>query len=239
VKSIAIMQPYFFPYIGYFQMMNCVDEWIVFDETQYIRHGWINRNRVLSQNLEKKWDYISYPILKQKRSTSILNTKINNSIIWKKIIIDKLYYYKKIRAPFFDQTISLIEKCLSLETNYAIKVNLHLIKILSKYLDIHKKIRRSSECNFNYDNVQNSGDWAYEISKQIGANSYVNPISGYRLFNQKKFKAAGIKLKFIKSSHFQYKQSKRDFVSKLSIIDVLMFNSINKTKKLLNNYDLF
>ena len=106
--KLAIMQPYFFPYIGYFQLMNVVDKWVVFDNIQYIRHGWVNRNRILSPNLEKEWQYILIPLDKHAKEALIYDIKIINSNRWKDEIIGKLSYYKRIRAPYYYQIIDLI-----------------------------------------------------------------------------------------------------------------------------------
>ena len=79
---LAIMQPYFFPYIGYFQLINAVDKWVVFDEVQYIRHGWVNRNMILSPNIEKQWQYIIVSLQKHNQGELIKNIKVNYQLSW-------------------------------------------------------------------------------------------------------------------------------------------------------------
>ena len=114
--KLALMQPYFFPYLGYFDIINSVDKWVVFDNAQYIRRGWIHRNRILHPR--KGWQYIVVPIKKHSHKTVIKDIMIDNEQNWKRKIIRKLQHYKK-KAPYFDETIAFVEDCLAIEDSYA------------------------------------------------------------------------------------------------------------------------
>jgi len=236
--KLAIMQPYFFPYIGYFQLMNAVDKWIIFDNTQYMRHGWINRNRILSPNLDKEWQYIIVPLDKHSREDLINEIKINNTQSWRDDIIRKLTYYKSIRAPYYYETIELVIECLNTDVRSLLEINTIVLKKITGYLNIKFDYLLSSEEEFDLDNVVAPGDWALEISKHLKASDYINPIGGQKIFDKEKFYAAGINIRFLQSHNINYRQSKRKYVPWLSIIDLMMFNSIDKIKIILNEYKL-
>jgi hypothetical protein len=236
--KLAIMQPYFFPYIGYFQLMNAVDKFVVFDDIQYIRHGWINRNRILSPNLEKEWQYFNVPLAKHSKKELIKNIKIVPTEEWKLFFIANLGYYKKIRAPYYNIVLDIVKECIYFKTNYITELNLHSLEIITKFLNIQFDSVLSSTQDFNYNDVNHAGDWAFEISKQMNASVYINPIGGEELFNRDKFINRHMKIKFIKSNTRKYKQSRREFVPSLSIIDVMMFNSPKTIKIMLDEFEL-
>jgi len=236
--KLAIMQPYFLPYIGYFQLMNAVDKWVVFDDIQYIRHGWVNRNRVLSPNLEKEWQYITVPLVKHQKTELIYNIVINNTEKWQSNIYNKLSYYKKIRAPYFKQVLEIVNNCLYYNTDSLNDLNAYSLKVVANYLGINFDYIVSSQNDFDYSAVKNAGDWAFEISKQMNATTYVNPMGGKEIFDNEKFENEGIELKFLKSIDMHYKQSRRNYVPRLSIIDLMMFNSPENINEMLNEYEI-
>lgn len=112
--KLAIMQPYFFPYIGYFSLIKHTDEFILFDTAQYIRHGWIDRNRILKQTND--WQYINVPLTKHSLETKIKDVKINNQENWKEKIFKQLLHYKK-KSPFYNETINVLSQGLQIETD--------------------------------------------------------------------------------------------------------------------------
>ena len=234
INKLAIMQPYFFPYIGYFQLINAVDKFVIFDDIQYIRHGWINRNRILSPNLEKEWHYCNVPLEKHSRTDVIKNIKIKISENWKDSILGKLAYYKELRAPYYEGVLELVTDCLSYDTNFISDLNIYVLKRTSEYIGINFDYMVSSQSGFDYSNVGDSGEWALEISKQLNASVYINPARGTKLFETSKFKQVGIELEFLDSNSISYTQSKRKYVEGLSIIDVLMWNSIESVHDMMN-----
>ena len=141
-KKIAIMQPYFFPYIGYFSLIKNTDMFILFDIVQFIRHGWIERNRVLKQG--EGWQYISVPLLKHSRETLIKDIQINNSEKWKDKILAQLTHYKK-KAPFYKETIDIIRNALDIETDSIVKLNYSVLNTICKYLQIQFNCQIFSE----------------------------------------------------------------------------------------------
>jgi hypothetical protein len=234
--KIGIMQPYFFPYIGYWQLINACDEFILFDDVQYIRHGWINRNRILKP--KEGWQYITVPLQNHSRNEIIKNIKASENFPWKEKILRQIEWYKKI-APFYTDTINLIENTLAKVSGINIvHINKIIIEYLCKYLDIKTNISISSEQNFDYSNINDPGEWALRISEQKKADMYINPASGKELFSKENFNRSNIKIVFLKPHEIEYNQKNSLFVSSLSIIDVLMFNGRNKTIEMLNLYDI-
>lgn len=233
--KIGIMQPYFFPYIGYFQLINYVDKWIAFDDVQYINHGWINRNRILHPN--KGWQYIIMPLKKHLHTDKIKDIEVIDEYEWKEKILRQLEHYKKKATNYFG-TIEIVNRALNNTDKCISKFNVNLIKEICSYLDIHTEISISSSYNFDYSNVNDSGEWALRISEQMNAQEYINPYGGIELFNKKKFIESNIKLKFMKPRQIIYNQKKIKFESDLSVIDVMMFNDREKIIEMLNEYEV-
>lgn len=234
--KLGIMQPYFFPYLGYFQLINLTDKWIVFDDVNYIKRGWMNRNRVLKPE-RKDWQYIRFPVKKFKRGTKIKDIEIKNDLKWKDKIFRQLEHYKNI-APYYANTIKIVENSLEIETKSLTKLNSHILKTVCDYLEIDFNYSISSNENYDYSQVEDADEWALEISKQEKANKYINPIGGKDFFDPKKYKKNNIDINFLEIENVRYSQKNNEFISNLSIIDILMFNSKKETKNMLTNYKL-
>ena len=229
------MQPYLFPYLGYYALIKNTDKWIVFDEVQFIRHGWIERNRILKPN--DGWQYISVPLEKHSRDTLIKDVKIKFSEDWKEKIIRQLDHYKK-KAPYYKQVIDFLKNTFLFHTDSISLFNTHLLKESCNYIGISFSYEIYSEMNININPINSAGDWALNISKELGASCYINPPGGIELFEKGKFEKAGIDLKFLKINFEEYKQYKSIFESGLSIIDVMMFNSPEEIRQMLNKFEL-
>lgn len=219
------MQPYFFPYIGYFQLINAVDKFIIFDEVQYIDRGWMNRNRILSQNLTNEWEYISIPINKKDKRNNISDVRISNSLAWDTVLFGKLTYYKKIRAPYYDTVINLLKSITKNKNNSLSDLNTNALIKICNYFNIDFDYKIASHENYDYSDVNAKDEWALQISIQEGTKEYINPIGGIEFFDKQKFISKDVNIKFLQSNNISYKQSKREFVPNLSIVDVMMFNS--------------
>lgn len=233
--KLGINQPYFFPYIGYWQLINAVDEFLLFDDVQYIRHGWINRNRILK---EGGWTYITLPLTKHSRDSKIKDVEVSDKIELRSHILNHLVIYRN-KAPFFLEIFDLIDRITSgITTRNIVEVNASILEGFMKSLGIKTKLGVCSKKGFDYSQVRERGDWPIVISKQMNASEYINPISGKELYNSKKFESARIKLSFIRPRNIAYAQFYARFEPDLSIIDVMMFNGIEGTKRLLNEYDV-
>ena len=232
--KVAIMQPYFFPYIGYFQLIHAVDTFILFDDVQYIRHGWINRNRILKPELGHQ--YIIAPLAKHQQKSLIKEISVLEGVAWKEKILRQIEHYKK-KAPFYNQVKNLLEDCFDFNEQTITAINAHYLKKVCSYIDIDTPLQISSGLKLDYDAVREKGDWALEISSQMKAEEYINPIGGEELFDKEGFIERQIKLSFLQTISIQYDQG-RLFETNLSIIDVMMFNSPDQIRSMLNDFEL-
>jgi len=230
--KLAIMQPYFFPYLGYYSLIKKTDRFVLFDTVQFIKHGWIERNRILKPS--DGWQYVAVPLEKRPITTSINEMKIKCHDNWKNKLFRQLEHYKK-RAPFYMETISLIEDALDIETDSIVVLNASILDKTCKYLELPLTMDIYSEMNLTIDPVTHPGEWALNISKTLNAKEYVNPAGGMDIFSPEQFESAGIKLKFMANNLSRYNQRRPVFEAGLSIIDVLMFNDIDNIIKLIDD----
>ena len=233
--KLAIMQPYVFPYIGYFQLIAAVDKFVVYDNVNFIKGGWINRNNLL---VDKRSNLFTIPLDKSSSFLLINETKINIKFFdtWKNKFFRTLEQsYRK--APFFNEVISLIDTVFqNSESDLIGPLAVNSIKSICDYLQIETEIVASSTI---YNNKSLSGQArVLDICRIEKATHYVNPIGGMSLYSKEIFQENDIVLNFIRSYEIQYQQFKNDFVPWLSIIDVLMFNSVVDIKKMLIQYEL-
>ncbi len=216
--AVAVMQPYFFPYIGYFQLINSVDLFVSFDDVNFIKKGWIHRNRILLNGVDHQ---ISLPIQKMSQ-----NKKINESFIFeakkeKKALVNLIIDAYKKKAPYFDENFEVIrDLILSDEENIAI-YNTSNLKNLSRYLGIATKFVYSSEVA--QDVALTGQDKIINLVKHFKGDTYVNASGGKDLYDKGMFSAANIDLRFVPSRPLCYSQGASEFVSNLSVIDVLMY----------------
>ncbi len=232
------MQPYFFPYLGYISLIKATEEFILFDPVQFIRHGWIERNRVLKP--EKEWQYISVPLQKYSQATLIKDIQINNNEDWKGKLLRQLEHYKK-RSPFYKPTIEVISNGLSIKTDSIVELNQSVLKSICEYLNITFNCKIFSQMNLEIAPVNAPDEWALNICSALGYKEYWNPPGGVEFFDRSKYEKAGVKLVFQKPLLEQYSQRRgpENFENGLSIIDVMMFNSPEEINTMLDKYELF
>lgn len=216
--KIAIMQPYFLPYIGYFQLINSVDIFVIYDNIEYTKKGWINRNRYL---LNGHASYFTVPINSASDFLSIKERSIYNNFDRNKFLRQITNAYRK--APNFQHTFPLLEEIVGYKSNNLFDYILNSVILTCNYLDIKTQIIKSSDININHD-LKNS-DKVIAICKQLNSSIYINPIGGIELYSAKEFNKHEIEINFLKSNPFNYEQFSNEFVPWLSILDVLMFNS--------------
>jgi len=235
--KVAIMQPYFMPYLGYFSLIKHTDMFILLDSVQHIRHGWIERNRILNQ--KEGWIYFQVPINKiNGRETLIKDLSIDNRQPWKQKIFAQLENYKK-RAPYYINTINLLRDLLANEYKNIVSLNKAALESVCCYLSIENNIRVYSEMGLDIERPNAPDEWALNICKVIGGvNEYWNPPGGMSFFNKGKYVSSGIELKFQRINLTPYSQKAPKFEEGLSIIDVIMFNDKTRVNEMLDNYEL-
>lgn len=233
--KIGIMQPYFFPYLGYFSLIKHTDRFILFDTVQFIRHGWIERNRILNPNGD--WQYIKVPLVKFSQSTIIKDIQINNNFGWREKIFAQLQHYKK-KAPNYTIVIELLEDIFSADYFDIVSLDLNSLIKVADYLGINTSIEVFSSMGLAIEKVNAPDEWALNICKALGnVEEYWNPPGGASFFDRVKYENAGINLKFHSIKLTEYIQRQSIFIPGLSIIDVMMFNSINDINEMLDNYE--
>jgi hypothetical protein len=229
--KLAIMQPYFFPYIGYFQLMNAVDEFVIYDNIEYTKKGWINRNRIL---VNGKDSFITIPLKKDSDYLDIRDRSLAEiwSIEKKKMLNRIVESYRK--APQFDSVYPMIEKCLCFGDSNLFSFILNSLNQVKEYLEIPTYFVVSSTVSVNHE--LQAEKKVIAICKARKADTYINSIGGIKLYVKDEFKEETIDLYFLKTNDFRYKQFGQDFVPWLSIIDVMMFNSKERIKEYLNSF---
>lgn len=227
--KLAIMQPYFLPYIGYFQLINMVDKFVIYDDVNYIKKGWINRNNIIV-NKQKQLFTISLAGASQNK----LINEIEIADDFKKFIKTIQLNYSK--ATYYVSTFELIHKMISCQDynlNLFIKNSL---EIILDYLGINTEILFASD--LNKSNELKGQQKIMAICKELNATTYLNPIGGIELYDREYFKKNNIDLFFIKTSCQEYNQFTSEFEPCLSIIDILMHNSIDETRQMMQNFVL-
>ncbi len=230
--KIAIMQPYFFPYIGYWQLIHAVDRFVIYDDVNYIVRGWINRNRIL---INGESSYITIPLQQASQNKRICDIYLQSSSIWRdKLIKSVETTYRK--APYFVEVFPVIERIIRHKTDNLSDYLVYQLQTLAVFMGINTKFVQTSRC---YENNELSGqDRILDICKQEGAITYINPQGGQSLYDRVAFAQNGLDLKFLIPYTVEYKQFGSVFIPWLSIIDVMMFNSPDQLQMLLNKYKL-
>ncbi len=229
MKTVAIMQPYFMPYIGYWQLINVADEFVIYDDVNYIKNGWINRNKLLMAGHESL-----FTILLDSTSP---NQKINEIKVtddFKKFIKTVGMAYS--RAPYKQAVTELIEGICGYDDRNLARFIGNCLQRICDYIGVSTKLIYSS--NLGKDNSLKGTEKVLAICRELAAEVYVNAIGGQELYSKDEFAVNGIELKFIQTGEVHYPQFNNEFVPNLSIIDVLMFNPPEKVRELLEVYEL-
>jgi hypothetical protein len=232
--KLAAMQPYFFPYLGMFDLLNQVDVWIAYDPGQYIRHGWVNRNRVLHP--VAGWQYITLPLQQHSHSAAI-NALYISGENWKGEIFKRLDHYH-MDAPYYHQVIHFLQDGLSSgETNLA-RLNVALFRATARRLGISTPIYVFSEMGISLGAARGPEDLALAITQAMHASEYVNPPGGKCMYSPSKFSANGLKLTIQSFTPMMYSCGRFQFEPNLSIIDLMMWNSPEQIKHYLDTFRL-
>lgn len=250
--KLAGNQSYFFPYVGYFQLINAVDKFILYDNLNFIDRGWVNRNRILIKNSGASM--ITVPLLNSSSNRKILDIEISDKqgdAKWREKLCKTLYVNYR-HSPMFDEVFPLVESLIKYQTRYLSEMNANAIISICKYLNLNTEIEFDSNkyqhiegllfndkfLSDNYRDIEKKIVRVIEICKQEEAEVLYNAIGGADIYSKEIFRKFNIELKFLKSGNIVYKQYNDQFVPNLSIIDLMMFNGISKIHEILSDYDL-
>lgn len=230
--KVGIMQPYLFPYIGYFQLINAVGTFVILDNVQYINRGWINRNRILINGSDHLFTFS----LKQDSRDKIISERYFSDEFNK----EKEKFFLKIhgayaKAPHYQECESLLKNCMEFKSTNVSDFIVYTLQILCSYMGINTNIVLASQI---LEKTSGGENYIIDLCRNLNAEMYINPIGGRELYSKENFKNNQIKLYFLKAQKIVYPQFSNQFVECLSILDVLMFNSKEETKLLLERYEL-
>ena len=231
--TIAIMQPYFMPYIGYWQLIGAVDAFVLYDNIKYTKKGWINRNRFLRNDVEAAFNL---PLRKDSDFLDVAQRYLADSFDRENLLNQFREAYRK--APEFSSVMPLLEGIIRNPAANLFEYILASIRAICDFLGIKTPLLVSS--TIDCDHSLKSAERVQAICKALGADTYINPVGGMELYSKDDFARNGIDLKFLKALPFEYEQSGNAFVPWLSILDVLVFNSTQTVRDMVgeNHYSL-
>jgi hypothetical protein len=229
---LALMQPYLFPYIGYFQLIHAADKFVVYDDVTFIKQGWINRNNIL---LNGQKYLFTVPLVNASSNTLICDTQVSKLDIWGAKFLKTIEQaYRK--APHYAEVYPLLAEIVVPGRDNISTLITNSLRKISAYIGITTEIAETSR---HYGNSElKAQERVLDICRKEGADSYVNPIGGIELYSKDRFREEGMDLYFIKTGVVQYAQFKEPFTPWLSIIDVLMFNRPEEALQLVRQYEL-
>lgn len=241
--KIGIMQSYFFPYIGYFQLINACDKFVLYEHVSFRKKSWITRNRILDKGKGTPV-YIQVPVQKQSSFKTIKEIGIVQNSDWKNKIVNLTNFnYKK--APFYNEVFEWLTKVIYLEEESLHDYNAKIIIALCKKIGIQTEIVFNNATEHieyklmqkkNIDNENVKSERVIELMQHFNASQFLNPIGGEALYDKSFFKSRGVGLSFLQPETLSYKQFEHQFIPHLSILDVLFHNGFKKTQHLIHKY---
>lgn len=230
--TLAIMQPYFLPYIGYMQLMNAVDTFVLYDDVAFINRGWINRNRLLINGQEYMF---TVPLKDASQNKRINEVRLADDPKWRSKLLKTIEQgYRK--APQYGTTMPLTEKIVNFATDSIADLVHNSLVELNQHLGLTTRLVASSSV---YANGQlKAQERILDICRQEGATRYINPIGGIELYDKPTFAQADIELNFMQAKRVDYPQFKNDFIPWLSVLDALMFCDVPTVRAMLGEYEL-
>lgn len=234
--KLAVMQPYFLPYLGYFQLIHSVDHFMFFDDVQYTKKSWMGRNRLLNLDTGKPF-YIRPGMEKPEYQAQLPTVKLEKDQSWKKVLRAQMKGYKN-KVPFYGETIELIEQIFERNHTNLVDFNIESTVQIANWLSLETEFDRYTDHKFWFDEKPGIGEWGLEIAKALKADKYINAPGGESFILSDGFEENNIKLGFLQPYLEPYNQHTSEFVPGLSILDVLLFNGRERTCCFLENYTI-
>lgn len=231
-KKLGVMQPYFLPYIGYFQLIAAVDVFVVYDNIKYTKRGWINRNQMLRNG---SGTVFTLPLKKDSDFLTVVERSLAADFSREKLLNQFMGAYYK--APYFAETFVLLQRIVGCNDDNLFHYVYNSLKELCAYLEISTEIRISSDIAINHG--LKSQDKVLALCEALEADSYLNPVGGLELYSSEDFDAHGVALGFLRSMPFEYSQFASPFIPSLSVVDLLMFNDHDAIRSVItHNYEM-
>ena len=237
--KLSSMQPYLFPYIGYFQLIEAADVFVIGDSVQYIKNGWVNRNYYLTirDGHAVKTRY-SFSVSKSSHLKPFTKARFSEEFEAEKEKYKRFICNNYRRAPYFSQVYPLIEKIMCFQGSELVAFIENSIRVLMGYMDIQTPVIRMSQLTGGekYGSKMDKQDRVIALCRELGVDTYINSVGGTELYDKEYFRNQGIVLKFQKTNKISYRQFTEEFVESLSIIDVLMFSDKERVKTFLDDF---
>jgi hypothetical protein len=233
MKKTAIMQPYFMPYLGYWQLISSVDEFVVYDNIEFTKKGWFNRNRILDGEHDRLF---TVPIKKDSDYLNVVERRLSDDAEKENARTLRIIQATYKKAPHYADAYLLIERCFMYDDKNLFGYIHHAILEICKYLQIDTKLTISS--TIPVDHGLKAAHKVIAICKALDTNMYINSIGGIELYEKDEFRASGLELAFLKPHLDAYPQFDRPFVPGLSIIDIMMFNDKENIRQMLDAHEL-
>lgn len=228
-RKVGIMQPYFLPYLGYWQLIKSCDYFVIYDDIQYTKKGWINRNRMLVNGQDQ---IFTIPVKNGSSTDTVIEREVSQEFDRQKFLTKITEAYRK--APYYNSVFPLIKSMVEFSDVNLFYFILNSIKRVMEYLEITTPLIISSTLSIPQD--LKGQDMVLWISKELQATEYINPIGGVELYDKYIFSDQDIKLSFLKMDEIIYPQFENDFIPYLSILDVMMFNSVDAIQDYLERW---
>lgn len=232
--KLAIMQPYFMPYIGYWQLLQAVDKFVIYDNIQFSKKGWFHRNRILANNTDK---IFTLPLKKDSDYLNVNERFLGGDYVKQNEKTLRIIKNSYSKTPYFKEVYPIIENIFRYEDSNLFNFTFNSIKEINKYLNINTDIIISSNVGIDHNGL-NGQDKVLAIVKELNAKEYINTIGGVDLYEKQIFENNNVELHFLKSNTIEYQQLNNNFIPWLSIIDVMMFNNTDEINNYLNRIEL-
>jgi len=232
-KTVAMMQPYWFPYLGYFQLIAGADAFVLGDNLQYVHPGWVNRNRLLSAGAPLLF---TLPLKKDRSELAINQRELADNTDETVARLIKTLTMNYAKAPHRDEVLALIKPLLRYPEKNLARYLEHSLRQVCAYLQIDTPIHMASTLPVDEAQVQDKQDRVVKLTRHFNGDRYLNAIGGTALYDGEYFARHGVELRFHRMDELCYTQFKDPFVANLSIIDVLMFNPVSRIRQWLSCY---
>ncbi len=236
MKKLAGHQTYFFPYIGFFTVLNSVDIFIYADALQYVKQSWMNRNRIIGEDGNIK--YLIVPLKKHHRDTPTNQIEVSYNRDWENEMINQLGYYKK-KAPYYAEVVDMLRELFSKKYEMLADLDMASVDMVLERLGIQKRIHKLSDFTYPDPKTIATDEWGIQMCKFFsdeGIDTYTNAPGGKAFYDPAKYEKNGLNIEFLQNNLRPYDQGLDHFIDSLSIIDVLMFNTPEEIREMINDY---
>lgn len=234
MKKIGIMQPYFLPYIGYFQLIEMVDEFVIYDNIEFSKASWIRRNRMLQNGKDV---FFTLPIKKDSDFLDVDQRYLVDNFEMEAGKLLRRIESNYSKAPYYEEFYPVLKKIIFCEERNLFDYILNSVIGIKEYLDIQTPIKILSKLGKDIHQLK-AQDKVIGACKALRATHYINSSGGTHLYNSKSFQDENIELLYYRANHIEYSQFNHKFIPSLSVLDIGMFNDVTKIREYLNDYQI-